>query len=53
MRISRLPADAKAGDIRILNEIPASVEEEVRSTLRAVRDGGDAAVAEINARFDP
>jgi histidinol dehydrogenase len=53
MRISRLPADAKAGDIRILNEIPASVEEDVRSTLRAVRDGGDAAVAEINARFDP
>ncbi len=57
VRIERLeagPRDEKrvAAEVRALSPPPPAVEEEVRAIVRAVREGGDAAVRELTERFD-
>ena len=51
-RISRMDASTGAAEVRALVPPPRDVEAPVREILAAVRERGDAAVAELTARFD-
>ena len=53
MRLVRLPAGARAEDVRALVPPPPDLEEDVRRVLEEVRAEGDAAVRRISARFAP
>ena len=52
MRITHLGPKATAADVRPLSQPPEGLEESVRAIIAEVREGGDAAVLELTARFD-
>jgi histidinol dehydrogenase len=52
VRAHRFGPEAEAADIRALVPSPGDVEREVRAILQEVREGGDAAVIRLTARFD-
>jgi histidinol dehydrogenase len=52
VRTVRFGPDATAAGIRALTPQPRDVEPEVRAIIEEVRQGGDAAVRRLTARFD-
>jgi histidinol dehydrogenase len=52
MRVHRFEEAPSPGEVRGIVERPRSVEADVRGVLEEVRDGGDAAIRRLTARFD-
>ena len=52
MNVASFPAGTRAEEIRALVPPARSVEDDVRSIVAAVRDGGDTALRRLTQRFD-